>query len=312
MIYILGIFSFFISSFALAGERACTTVVKSSITQFHCYDTKTGQSFFREVDTLAAQSIITSMEKSGVAMLGYGEFLALSSRGMIEGIITGPNELVVKECLHNVFYRENEFNALSIDHATIDRLKELTRALHEAGVCEIPVVEQEFNNINIKNSDDVLRHFLCISNSESVFGRDNIGQGGRGPWGIHPMHNLPNGSRVNVGGSVIQLKEDGLCYPSQAVVRNSNNDEVKVNERYHNYEVRLDNAKCAIKLYSFNHPSHGVMGFRDWGRNGSWGSNRHCSQGNRENLDFSKYLGELSCCSQTCKDEIKSNNSTSL
>jgi hypothetical protein len=150
------------------------------------------------------------------------------------------------------------------------------------GVCQVKPEKENYQGIDIRTPDDLLEHFLCISNSESRFGQTNIGMGGRGPWGIHPMHNSARGK---------------ICYGLQSVVR-SGSREIKKNEAYKNPKVIRDNAACALRLYQMNGPGNG---FKPWGTGSAWGSNRHCSKATRKKFQFGKYLGALSCCSEECK-----------
>lgn len=261
---------------------------------FYCKENQKGTTFVQRVDPLLSHEAQLGLEETGVRFITKEEFSWLvTPEELLKMMGEGPNGEMLA-CFERVYYRTNEFNRLRTNDATIQRVIKLARALQEAGVCDLPVKKQNFNSIGIENSQDVLHHFLCISNSESVFGRENIGQGGRGPWGIHPMHNQKAGTRAFVDGRTVTLRRNGVCYPSRAVVRDANGAEIKQNSAYHDEAVILDNAKCAMTLYR-------EKGFTDWGRTNVWGSNRHCSANTRDRLEFFKHIGALGCCTQECR-----------
>lgn len=276
-----------------------------SMTKFYCRDFATGNVFTELIEPLQVEAVTRALSEKGASLVSLNEFVIQMSTEELNRLGLGPNEVNDLACVEKVYYRVEEFNQLPSTDPTVGRLKELARALQEAGVCNLPVARQTFNNINIQTSDDVLHQFLCISNSESVFGRDNIGMGGRGPWGIHPAHNQAAGTSAFLDGRTVTLKRNGLCYPGNAVVRNSSGTEIKESSRYKNYEVRLANAKCAMVLYQRSGSKGSMRGFRDWGTTSSWGSNRHCSSTSRDRLQFMKHIGLDGCCSQACKDRVQ-------
>lgn len=261
-------------------DYVCVVDNQSEASVFTCTNIKNNESFTQEVPPLVELEITRKMQASGVQVVSYESYFEKTLMGTMNDFLSAGDPLA-GGCFERIGYETNEFNRLPENHETIARIRELASVLKEAGVCNMPVKSANYLGVDIRNADDVLAQFLCISNSESTFGRDNIGQGGRGPWGIHPMHNLSN----------------GVCYPSQAVVRDSSGKETKRNNDYLNRNVRLDNAKCALELYS-------AKGFRDWGTTNKWGSNRHCSKRVRDRLNFKKYLGELACCTQACKARV--------
>ena len=242
-------------------------------------------SFTKKVHPLEAGDIKADLIDRGVEFIDSASFEIVSFFKTVDEI--NAQELAKNRlCPQKVSYKKNEFNQLDDEHPTIVRLRSLAKALKMAGVCELPIRKTKTKiDIDINNNDDLLEHFLCISNDESVFGRDNIGIGGRGPWGINPLHNEKKGS---------------LCYQSQAVVRNKEGEEIKKSELYLNDEVRMDNAKCAFKLYL---REDGNAGFTAWGTTSKWGSNRHCSRSDKKGFQFRKYLKAEACCSKACKEK---------
>lgn len=260
---------------------------------WYCKDPATNSIHTEEVFPILSHGVQVALEERGGRVVSFEEFAVHAKPEELEQLGLSPSG-DENLCPMEVYYRVDEFNGLPQNHRVVNQLRRLATALHQAGVCDLPVQRQNFNNINIQTSQDVLHHFLCISNSESVFGTRNIGQGGRGPWGIHPMHNQRAGTTAFVDGRTTTLRRDGLCYPSQAVVRDSDGREIRESDRYLNENVILDNARCALTLYRQN-------GFGDWGRGRSWGSNRHCSESTRDRLQFFKNIGALGCCTDECR-----------
>lgn len=287
----------FCISFAQAEQICVLDETHSEKSVFMCKDFEHGEVHYQEVLPILAHEAVVGLEEMGVKMVSAEEFVArVTPQDLIKLKQASPySQDEVKPCFERVYYRVNEFNNLGDNHKTVRQLKKLANALQEAGVCDLPVKRQNFNSINIQSSQDVLHHFLCISNSESVFGTRNIGMGGRGPWGIHPAHNQRKGTRAFLDGKTRTLPYDGLCYPSKAIVRDGNGDEIKVSDRYLDDEVILDNAKCAMTLYKER------GGFAPWGKSSSWGSNRHCSRSTRDRLQFFKHIGAAGCCTAACR-----------
>ncbi len=302
---ILNLLIFTISlSFSYASERNdyCLIERNDNSSVFYCFLKENSRVVRQEVSPIDESTWKASLEDGGVLFFEDLEFssqMAVDALQAITETMISCNETMGYE---NVYYRVDEFNRLPSSASAVQKVRELATALHRAGVCEVNVQSQNFNSINIQTPDDVLHHFLCISNSESVFGTRNIGMGGRGPWGIHPMHNQARGTRAFTGGKTVTLPRNGICYDlPRSVVRNSNGVERKVSSLYEDPEVQFQNAKCAIRLYQ-------QKGFRDWGTGSSWGSNRHCSASTRNRLEFNKHLGaDLGCCTQRCKDRLNGN-----
>ncbi len=289
----------------------CFSDESGETTVYHCKDEKNGTSHRFEFEPLEAAFFELEVGEKGVEFIEAEEFIRRTTLGDMGSILNGmvgesgtcgaPPEREFKS-----YYKVDEFKRLGTDHPVIEHLRELAKAMHDSGVCEVPVRKENFNSIDVRNRDDLLQQFLCISNSESVFGQRNIGMGGRGPWGIHPMHNQKKGTYAYVDGGSTRLKHNGICYPSQAVVRDADGDEIKINSRYFEEDVMKDNAACALKLYQ---REGSLGGFSAWGKGKSWGSNRHCSKKTRDRLNFTKYLGELACCSKECIDKIQKSDS---
>lgn len=274
----------------------CTIDESKENSFFYCKDPRTHTNHVQEIEPIYVNDMIRRLEDSGGEIVSSDEFVARVTEEELFQMIQGPNKVADEgmACLHRAYYRTNQFNKLPVNSEITDQLKTLARALHEANVCELPVKRQDFNDINIRSQQDVLHHFLCISNSESVFGTRNIGLGGRGPWGIHPMHNQSKGTRAFVDGRTVTLKRNGVCYPGNAIVRTPAGVEIKESNRYKNYDVIVANAKCAMTLYK-------AKGFIDWGMGTVWGSNRHCSKTTRDRLQFFKHIGALGCCTDACR-----------
>ncbi len=292
-----------LSSYAKTGRGGdyCVIQQKAATSDFYCYVKESDRVIGKSVSPLEEYMVRRKLEDKGVKFfdkdLEFTTQLATDAFKAIAGKIIECSE---SEKLEKVYYQVDQFNRLPASSEAVQSVKKLARALHKAGVCNVDVKQQSFNGINISSADDVLHQFLCISNSESVFGRDNIGMGGRGPWGIHPMHNQAKGTRAFTGGKTVTLKKNGICYDyPKAIVRDGNGVERKVSSLYRDPEVQYQNARCALILYNQN-------GFRDWGTGQSWGSNRHCSASTRNRLEFNKHLGaELGCCTQSCKDRLR-------
>lgn len=289
---------FFLSYSSFAEQICVLDESNPDVSIFMCKDLKENATHYQEIVPLLAHEAKLHLEDMGVKMVSFEEFVArVTPNDLLELQRGNIEEGEVKPCFERVYYRVNEFNGLPDNHATVRRLKTLAKALQEAGVCELPVKRQNFNSINIQSQQDVLHHFLCISNSESVFGSRNIGMGGRGPWGIHPAHNQRKGTTAFLDGKTRTLPRDGVCYPSKAIVRNNAGQEIKQSSLYEQYDVILDNAKCAMTLYR-------ESGFRDWGTTRAWGSNRHCSKSTRDRLQFFKHIGAAGCCTDACRQRF--------
>ena len=272
----------------------CALDESGEMSVFYCKDNQGNPIFRQEMEPILSNLAQTRLQEEGAELVSFEEFAARVSPTELMALATGPNK-DIQACIERVYYRTEEFNGLPQDHRIAHQLRRLAQALQDAGVCELPVQRQTFNSIDIRTNQDLLHHFLCISNSESVFGTRNIGIGGRGPWGIHPAHNQPKGSRAFLDGRTTTLGYDGLCYPSQAVVRDGTGREIKESDRYLDPAVILDNARCAMTLYRER------GGFRPWGTTSAWGSNRHCSKTTRDRLQFFKHIGALGCCTDECR-----------
>lgn len=300
---ILGFFALFILNvhgFAQEAEEQtglagsfCAIDETGENTVFYCKDNLGNPIHREEMLPILSESAKAGLIDAGVEIVSFEEFVGRVTEEELLALPGGPNE-GMQACIYKSYYRTNEFNRLPENHEIARQLRTLAQALQEAGVCDLPVKSQNFNDINIQSSQDVLHHFLCISNSESVFGTRNIGQGGRGPWGIHPAHNQRAGTSAFLDGKTRTLQRDGVCYPSRAIVRDANGVEIKQSDRYREYPVILDNARCAMTLYR-------ERGFRDWGTTSAWGSNRHCSKATRDRLQFFKHIGALGCCTDACR-----------
>lgn len=185
-----------------------------------------------------------------------------------------------------VQYTVGEFNSLGSNSPHIARARAVANAMKQAGICRQAIKRDNTGlGLQITNHDQLLQHFLCVSNHESTFGRgvDNIGQGGRGPFGINPIHVRNSG---------------GICDDLTQAVQSDSGTRAQRGARYENATVRRQNAQCALRLYDAN-------GYRDWGTSRtSWGTNRFCSARERGRYNFERNLGEAACCSQACKQRV--------
>jgi hypothetical protein len=271
----------------------CTVDESGPASVFYCSHLDTGESFTQSVSPIEQSEIVATMKESGIQFTEMLDYIARVSGQALIAIREAGSQ--VSSCFKHVQYTVNEFNSLPTNHPTIVRVKELASVLKEAGVCELPIyssVNRDPFNLGIQNNDDLLAHFLCIANTESTFGRgrDNIGMGGRGPWGIHPTEHDGRGE---------------ICDDLNPIARLPSGVEDRNGARYENRPARLANAKCALRLYAKKE------GLRDWGQsNGSWGSNRRCSKAQRDRFHFTGFLKADACCSQQCKN--KATGSTNL
>ena len=259
---------------------------------FYCLDQVTGISQQFEIHPIEVEGQRRKLISGGVIMTNPSQLLALSSEGQLNSFMNPFEQLDCHpqetEEIQEVAYTPNEFNVtLAPTDGTLERINQLLDVMHEAGVCSLDVIQDP--HLEINNIDDVLEQFVCITNHESNFGRDNIGMGGRGPWGIHPDHD----------------QSGGPCTSLSPINRSSNGHEVKESSAYHNKTLQMDNFKCALILYSS--PDSNNNGFRSWGQrlsNAPWGSNRHCLTSDRDDFDFKRLLGTKMCCTEQCKQEI--------
>lgn len=272
------------SSVEVTGKNLyCTVDASGELSVFYCADGNTKEEYIHSVDPLLEREIIQGMKEENIDVVDSVEYFKRNFKHEMEGV--SKLGIPPVACFERVGYKTSEFTALPQGHKTIMRVQELVSVLKEAGVCSIDVEKESYLGIDIKNNDDVLEHFLCISNNESTFGngRDNIGDGGRGPFGINPIHNDEPGDP---------------CYPGQAVRRDSRGRELKDYKLYLNRVTRLANARCAIELYK-------RKGFTDWSETRKWGSNRHCDRDKKKRFNFSKYLGAEMCCTSACRAKFE-------
>jgi hypothetical protein len=145
---------------------------------------------------------------------------------------------------HVEAYTNSQFNSGKVQA----RLERLSGLLLEQGVCELPMIDK-VANLGLRNQTDLMHHFLCLSNHESLLGGANDGIGGNGLIGINKMH----------------LKKGGVC--AGLTLDNVLHDPAT-------------NISCAFRLYR-------IKGFRDWGSTkGSWGTNRWCTEAKKRALHF--------------------------
>lgn len=259
----------------------CTVDERTEMTKFLCLDKITGERFDQDVEPIEAMDAMATLRDNGVEFItsdqpNYTVLLAQFFPGF------DPT----RACFQQIQFTIEEFNRLGQSSPHIRRAQAVATALKNAGVCSQTIRRDNTNlGLQITNHDQLLQHFLCVSNHESTFGRgtDNLGRGGRGPFGINPIHVRNSG---------------GICDDLTRAVLPDTGDRTERGARYENATVREQNARCALRLYNAN-------GYRDWGTSTtSWGTNRHCSARLRARYNFERNLGAAACCSQTCRDRV--------
>lgn len=133
--------------------------------------------------------------------------------------------------------------------------REASAAFKSQGICELPLNKTYVSELGISNHTDLLHHFLCLADKESLFNRTPDGVGGNGLIGINKVH----------------FKSNGLC-PGM----NANLVKKDINK----------NIECAFRLYNRSGKQGGLHA---WGKPGSapWGSNRSCGKVRRDAYKFS-------------------------
>lgn len=262
-----------------------------TITNIMCINKTNGERFDQEVEPIDLQATLSTLRQEGITILGeedtgFSELLSLFAMS--------PNPS--STCFQRIYYTPQAFNAFGANSPNIARARIIAGTLKRAGVCDETVRRDNSNlGLRITDNDDLLQHFLCIANHESTFGlgKDNIGLGGRGPFGIHPT---------------LHTQAGGICDDLTPIVRagepRAGNRNLSVAERtrlgrpYEALNIRRDNAMCAIRLYRQN-------GYTDWGTSRrSWGTNHSCSATERARFNFETKLGAAACCSDACRQRV--------
>ena len=276
----------------------CSVALSDWLTTVTCVDQLTGEQYSQKVEPIQLNDLVARLRDKGAIFDDdrYNQQLITSAV-----IRSDEHGLFPQVCFDEIRFTSSEFNRLTSTSADLSRARAIATALKSAGVCNQTIKSDNSGlGIGVNNNDQLLQHFLCIANGESTFGRgaDNIGMGGRGPFGIHPTLHTGSG---------------GICSDISPIVRSEETTAAKRNHTkaqrgatYENARVRRDNAACALRMYDQN-------GYRDWGTNStSWGTNHECSASQRARFNFERQLGEAACCSQACKRRARGNRTTSL
>tara|TARA_R110000868_G_scaffold25366_6_gene98880 strand:- start:2808 stop:3737 length:930 start_codon:yes stop_codon:yes gene_type:complete len=276
----------------------CSVTHSDWLSTVTCIDTLTSQQYSQNVEPIQLNDLIARLRENG-AIFDDQRY----SGQLITSAVLRSDEFgnFRQMCFEEIRFTSSEFNRLTSRSGDLARARAIATALKDAGVCTQAIQRDTTGlNIGVSNNDQLLQHFLCIANGESTFGRgaDNIGMGGRGPFGIHPTEHTGSG---------------GICSGLSAIVASEETTSAKRNRTraqrgaaYENATVRRDNARCALRLYARRN-------YRDWGRsNTSWGTNHECSASQRARFNFERQLGEAACCSEACKSRVRGNRTTSL
>ncbi len=303
-VILLILFSFSVQAFGLGESSSdtsdfnnvsCTVTRSDWLSTVTCLDEITGEQHSQQIEPIQLNELIARLRENG-ATFNEDRY----NQQLLSSAVIRSNEfgVIPQQCFDQIRFTAREFNRLRSDDSNIIRAKAIARALKDAGVCTQTIKRDNSGlSIGVSNNDQLLQHFLCISNGESTFGRgaDNIGMGGRGPFGIHPT--LHTGSR-------------GLCSDISPIVRSQETSSAKRDRTraqrgasYENARVRQDNATCALRLYNQN-------GYRDWGTSSTnWGTNHECNSSQRASFNFERNLGADACCSDTCRARVRRNSS---
>lgn len=168
------------AGFAAGNSRAASPLYcfeddTKELSVFYCRNDGDGTYAKYPVEPLFAASFSEHLKSRSVDIVTAEEFM-MRSNGNIwevfaEGAVAASDKMgcpaIDEE--YRSYFRYKEFNALSSNDPVIQHLEVLVDALHEAGVCDVSVRKENFNSIDVRSKDDLLQHFLCISNSESFW-----------------------------------------------------------------------------------------------------------------------------------------------
>ncbi len=188
------------------------------------------------------------------------------------GLIRGKSD---DELAH--MYRGSKSLARRFSSSRSNLIK-LATALKSAGVCSASIPKNNTGfPLGISNNTQLLKYFLCVSNSESTFGNDNRGPGGFGPWGAHKTVHTKKGAAC--AGMTNAFTSDGTQYMKDPA-------------------LLARNASCTLKILEKSPNDYGPWGTKG----GSFpGSNKHCT---RDIVDkqykFEELIGkDIATCPRT-------------
>lgn len=276
-------------------DVSCSVAQSDWLSTVTCIDDLTGEQFSQKVEPIQLNDLVSSLQENGAVFDDDRYNKQLFTNAVIR---TDKFGVFPTQCFDRVRFTAREFNRLRPNDSNIIRAKAIARALKTAGVCQSPIKSDNTRlGLGVSNNDQLLQHFLCISNGESTFGRgaDNIGMGGRGPFGIHPtLHTGPGDICADIN-PIVDAEE------TRSALRNRT--KAQRGASYENATVRRDNAACALRLYERN-------GYRDWGtQSTNWGTNHECNARQRASFNFEKNLGADACCSDACRERVRRSQS---
>ncbi|MBH46848.1 MAG: hypothetical protein CME71_01615 [Halobacteriovorax sp.] len=276
----------------------CSVTHSDWLSTVSCIDQLTSEQYSHSVEPIQLNDLIARLRENGAVFDEERYNGQLITSAVLRSDEMGNFKPL---CFEQIRYTSSEFNRLSRSSSDLSRARAIATALKDAGVCSQAIQRDTTGlNIDVSNNDQLLQHFLCIANGESTFGRgaDNIGMGGRGPFGIHPTEHTGRNGICSGLSPIVTAEETASA--------KRNRTKAQRGASYENATVRRENARCALRLYSRNN-------YRDWGRsNTSWGTNHECSASQRARFNFERQLGEAACCSEACKRRVRGNRTTSL
>ena len=278
----------------------CSVTHSDWLSTITCIDPLTSEQYSHKVEPIQLRELVARLRENGAVFDEQKYNDQLFTNAVLRSDEFGNFRQM---CFEEIGFEASAFNRLTSSSSDLSRVRAIATALKQAGVCSQEIKRDTTGlNIGVSNNDQLLQHFLCISNGESVFGRgaDNIGMGGRGPFGIHPQH-AERGKICSDIKAIITSEEP------RAGRRNlSSAERLRIGRLYEPANIRRDNAKCALRLYEQSN-------YRDWGRSSTtWGTNHECSATQRARFNFERQLGEAACCSEACKRRVRGNRTTSL
>lgn len=269
---------------------SCSVALSDWLSTITCLDEISGEQFSQKVEPIQVNDLVASLRENG-AVFNDNRY----TQQLITNAVMRSDEFGVfpKQCFDKVRFTVGEFNRLRSNDSNITRAKAIARALKAAGVCQQTIKRDNTGlGLGISNSDQLLQHFLCISNGESTFGRgaDNIGMGGRGPFGIHPTEHTGPGEICADINPIVRAEETSTAKRTRTKAQRG--------ASYENAATRRDNATCALRLYE-------SRGYRDWGtKSTTWGTNHECNAQQRASFNFERNLGADACCSDACRTRV--------
>ncbi len=270
---------------------SCSVSHSDWLSTVTCLNELTGEQYSQQVEPIQLNDLVARLRENG-AVFNDDRY----NQQLITSAVIRSDEFGVfpQVCFDQIRFTASEFNRLRSNDSNIIRAKAIARALKAAGVCSQRIKRDNSGlGIGVSNNDQLLQHFLCISNGESTFGRgaDNIGMGGRGPFGIHPTLHTGRGDLCGDISPVVLSEETNSA--------KNNRTRAQRGASYENAATRRDNAACALRLYD-------SRGYRDWGTNSTnWGTNHECNARQRASFNFERNLGADACCSDACRTRVR-------